>query len=87
MKVIARTAIGLDALLTTIARLRVAIPRLMQLAVQTARLMVGIPDYQAYVKHRQTFHRGEAVMSYSDFYRDRQKAYYAVEKSGFRGIC
>jgi uncharacterized short protein YbdD (DUF466 family) len=87
MKVVARTAIGLDAPLTAIAWVRVAVPRLMHLAVQTARLMVGIPDYQAYVRHRQTFHRGEAVMSYSDFYRDRQKAHYAVEKGGFRGIC
>ena len=87
MKAIARTAIGLDALPTAIAWLHVAVPRLTQLAVQTARLMVGIPDYQAYVQYRQTFHRGEAVMTYSDFYRDRQKAYYAVEKGGFRGIC
>jgi uncharacterized short protein YbdD (DUF466 family) len=87
MKAIARTAIALDALLTTIDWLQVAVPRLTQLAVQTARLMVGIPDYHAYVEHRQTFHRGEAVMSYSDFYRDRQKAHYAVEKGGFRGIC
>ena len=70
-----------------ICAFQLAVARLMQLAVQTARLMVGSPDYEAYVVHRQTFHPGAAVMSYSDFFRDRQKAFYAVEKGGYRGIC
>jgi uncharacterized short protein YbdD (DUF466 family) len=59
------------------------------LATESAHLLVGVPDYQAYVKHRQTFHRGEFVMSYKDFFRDREEARYAVEKGGggFNGIC
>ena len=33
--------------------------RLGRLLVQTANLMVGIPDYDTYVEHRQTMHPGE----------------------------
>ena len=32
-------------------------------AVQTARLMVGIPDYDTYVAHRRAQHPGDPVMS------------------------
>ena len=32
--------------------------------VRTARLMVGVPDYDAYVRHRQTTHPGQPVMTY-----------------------
>ena len=45
-------------------------------AVQTARLMVGIPDYDTYVAHRRTQHPGEPVMSYTEFFRERQQARY-----------
>jgi len=54
---------------------------------QTARLMVGVPDYQTYVMHRQTNHPGQPVMSYEDFFRERQQARYAVSKGRFRGCC
>ena len=66
---------------------RTAAPVWMRLALQTPHLMVGIPNYQTYVKHRQTFHRGEPVMSYADFFRERQAACYAVEKGSVSGIC
>ena len=56
-------------------------------AVRTARLMVGIPDYDAYVAHRQCHHPGEPIMSYTEFFRERQKARYTLEKGGFRGCC
>ena len=49
--------------------------RIMQMwrrAVQTARLMVGIPDYDTYVAHRRAQHPGEPVMSYPEFFRERQ---------------
>ncbi len=39
---------------------------------RTARLMVGVPDYHAYVVHRRQTHPGEPVMSYEDFFRERQ---------------
>jgi uncharacterized short protein YbdD (DUF466 family) len=56
-------------------------------AVQTARLMIGIPDYQVYLEHRRTFHPDEPVMTYEEFFRDRQHARYAVGKGRFRGCC
>jgi uncharacterized short protein YbdD (DUF466 family) len=44
---------------------------------QTARLMVGLPDYRAYVAHRSEHHPGAPVMSYEEFFRERQDARYA----------
>jgi uncharacterized short protein YbdD (DUF466 family) len=55
--------------------------------VRTARLMVGIPDYQAYVEHRRTTHPDQPVMSYEEFFIERQNARYAVGKGRFRGCC
>jgi uncharacterized short protein YbdD (DUF466 family) len=54
---------------------------------QTARLMIGIPDYQTYVEHRRTSHPDEPVMSYEAFFRERQDARYAVGRGRFRGCC
>lgn len=56
-------------------------------AVQTARLMVGIPDYATYVAHREKNHPGEPIMSYVEFFRHCQNARYAVEKGRFKGCC
>ncbi len=49
--------------------------------------MAGIPDYETYVQHRQTCHPGEPVMSYKEFFRERQQARYAVGRGKFRGCC
>jgi uncharacterized short protein YbdD (DUF466 family) len=38
-------------------------------ARQTARLMVGLPDYDAYAAHRRAAHPGEPVMSRVEFHR------------------
>jgi uncharacterized short protein YbdD (DUF466 family) len=57
------------------------------LLVRTARLMVGVPDYDSYVAHRQEAHPDEPVMSYAEFFRERQNARYAVGKGKFRGCC
>jgi uncharacterized short protein YbdD (DUF466 family) len=54
--------------------------------VQTARLMVGIPDYDTYVAHRRAHHPSEPVMSYTEFFRERQKARYGGE-GGRIGRC
>ena len=54
---------------------------------QTARLMVGVPDYQTYVTHRQANHPGQEIMSYEAFFRERQDARYAIGKGRFRGCC
>ena len=56
-------------------------------AVQTARLMIGIPDYQVYLAHRRTFHPDEPIMTYEEFFRERQDARYIVGKGRFRGCC
>ena len=37
-----------------------------ELLVRTARLMVGIPDYETYVEHRRTKHPGEPVMTFEE---------------------
>ncbi|MBV9251857.1 MAG: YbdD/YjiX family protein [Acetobacteraceae bacterium] len=58
-----------------------------ELVVQTANLMVGIPDYQTYVRHRRTNHPRQPIMSYEEFFRERQEARYAVSKGRFRGCC
>jgi uncharacterized short protein YbdD (DUF466 family) len=49
--------------------------------------MVGVPDYPTYVDHRRTVHPGQPVMTYEEFFRDRQQARYAVGKGRFRGCC
>ncbi|MGO8866199.1 MAG: YbdD/YjiX family protein [Alphaproteobacteria bacterium] len=56
-------------------------------AARTARLMVGVPDYQTYVEHRKAFHPKEPIMSYEEFFRERQNARYACEKGRFKGCC
>ncbi len=54
---------------------------------EIARLMVGIPDYEVYVQHRRSVHPGEPVMSYEEFFRERQDSRYAVERGKLRGCC
>lgn len=63
--------------------LRRAPLRLTQLAFQTAHLVLRIRDYDAYVEHRQRFPQDEPVMSHAEFYRECQKATYAIERGGF----
>ena len=57
------------------------------MVVQTARLMVGVPDYDTYVVHRQTNHPDLPIMTHKEFFRERQEARYAVGKGRFRGCC
>jgi uncharacterized short protein YbdD (DUF466 family) len=54
-------------------------------AKHAARLLVGIPDYDTYVAHRRTTRPGEPVMTYEEFFRDRQNARYAFDKGRCRG--
>lgn len=58
-----------------------------EMVAQTARLMVGVPDYPTYVAHRQMQHPDQPVMNYEEFFRERQAARYAVGKGRFRGCC
>jgi uncharacterized short protein YbdD (DUF466 family) len=58
-----------------------------EMVVKTARLMVGIPDYDSYVAHRQLNHPNQPIMTHTEFFRERQAARYAVGKGRFRGCC
>ncbi len=58
-----------------------------EMVVKTARLMVGVPDYQTYVAHRQSNHPDQPIMTYQEFFRERQMARYAIAKGRFRGCC
>lgn len=45
---------------------------------QTVRLMVGLPDYGSYLAHMDATHPGAQVMSYEEFFRERQAARYGA---------
>lgn len=58
-----------------------------RLLTQTARLMVGVPDYEAYVEHRRQTHPGEPVMSKVEYFRDRQDRRYGVGSGSAMRCC
>lgn len=43
---------------------------------QTMRLMVGVPEYSTYVDHMKSTHPDRPIMSYPEFFRERQEARY-----------
>lgn len=49
---------------------------------QLISLMIGVPDYAAYVKHNQSCHPDRPIMSYEEFFSERQRARYAGNKQG-----
>ena len=50
---------------------------------QSLRLMVGLPDYDAYLGHMARTHPEQAPMSYEAFFRERLEARYG----GGKGRC
>lgn len=52
---------------------------------QAARMMVGLPDYATYVRHRQLVHSELPLMTEVEFIRNRQEARYGSGRSG--GCC
>lgn len=50
---------------------------------QGARLMIGVPDYDNYVRHVREKHPDRTPMSYGEFFRNRQAARYG----GGQGKC
>jgi uncharacterized short protein YbdD (DUF466 family) len=50
---------------------------------QSLRLMVGLPDYDAYLSHMARTHPDQAPMSYEAFFRERLEARYG----GGQGRC
>ena len=55
--------------------------------VRTARLMVGVPDYDAYVAHRNAAHPGEPVMTYKVFFAERQASRYGTNGGKISRCC
>jgi uncharacterized short protein YbdD (DUF466 family) len=49
---------------------------------QTMRLMVGMPDYSAYLDHMEKTHPDQPAMTYEEFFRNRQEARYGKGKTG-----
>lgn len=43
---------------------------------QSLRLMVGVPEYSTYVDHMKITHPDRSIMSYEEFFRERQEARY-----------
>ncbi|AVR96135.1 YbdD/YjiX family protein [Pseudoduganella armeniaca] len=52
---------------------------------QSMRLMVGLPEYDTYVAHCEANHPDQPVMSYEEFFKERQEARYGG--AGKRGGC
>ena len=57
------------------------------LLARTARLMIGIPDYENYVAHRKMNHPDLPIMNYEEFFVERQEARYGVSRGRLRGCC
>jgi uncharacterized short protein YbdD (DUF466 family) len=55
-----------------------------RVAVRTARLAIGVPDYDNYVAHMRARHPDARVMSYPEFFNERQQKRYG---SGRTGCC
>lgn len=52
---------------------------------QTARLMIGVPDYETYLAHRRANHPDLPVMNKTEFFRDSQdRRYGGGTKAAFR---
>ena len=47
-------------------------------ARETARRMIGVPDYETYVAHRRANHPDQPIMTYVEFFRERQQARRAI---------
>lgn len=63
------------------------ISRVIITARTMARLMVGLPDYEAYVAHRRTCHPNEPVMSYEQFFENRQMSRYGASGGKISRCC
>lgn len=60
---------------------------LLRLLAQTLRLMVGVGDYAAYVKHIQQHHAGMQPLTREQWFRARLDARYGVSKDGAVKRC
>jgi Uncharacterized small protein len=49
---------------------------------QMARMMVGVPDYDAYLRHMLANHPDRTPMDRTEFFRERQEARYGGKNGG-----
>ncbi|NJC35238.1 uncharacterized short protein YbdD (DUF466 family) [Sphingomonas jejuensis] len=49
---------------------------------ETARMMVGLPDYGTYLRHMAANHPDMPAMTRTEFFRDRQQARYGGKGGG-----
>ena len=61
--------------------------RMKEWSVRTARLMIGIPDYDTYVQHARATHPDRPVMTYEEFFIERQNARYGVGRGSRMFRC
>lgn len=52
---------------------------------QAMRSMVGVPEYSVYLDHMEKTHPEQPVMTYEEFFRNRQEARYGG--AGKVGCC
>jgi uncharacterized short protein YbdD (DUF466 family) len=62
-------------------RLRADVAQAWRAAKQTARLAIGVPDYEAYVEHVSACHPGTPPMTREAFAIERMQARYARGRS------
>ena len=53
----------------------------------SARLMVGVPSYDAYLDHMRRRHPEATPMTYAEFFRNRQDAHYGAGGRGGSRCC
>ena len=61
--------------------------RLVRGLAQTARLMVGVPDYDAYLAHCRAHHPDTEPMTRAAFHRDRIERRYGTGKGASPRCC
>ena len=54
---------------------------------QTAHLMVGQPSYETYASHLRGTHPERPIMSYEEFFRERQQARYGGGNGRMSRCC
>jgi uncharacterized short protein YbdD (DUF466 family) len=59
-----------------IARIAQRMSSAWALAVQTARLIVGVPDYETYLTHMRRTHPDNTPMTREEFFGERMQARY-----------
>ncbi len=60
---------------------------LIGLLKDSARLMVGVPNYDTYVAHQRHTAPSEPVMSYAEFMDNRQQARYSGQRRQMGRCC